>query len=494
MKMTESNRIEFKRELTDELDIEKEVVAFLNYREGGIIYIGVDDGGKAIGVSDIDGDMLKIKDRIRKNVMPSPMGLFDVTAELVDGVKVIKVFVASGSEKPYYKAKYGMSTRGCFIRVGTAAEPMTTTMIENLFAHRVRNSLGRIRSPRQDLTFSQLRIYYEEKKHPLNENYLRNLELLTEDGALNYVAYLLADENGNSIKVAKYAGKDRVDLISNNEYGYCCLLTATRRVLEKLKVENVISTELTYMSRIDTPLWDERAIHEAVINFIVHNDYSREVPPKFEIFSDRLEITSYGRLPENMSEDEFFNGVSIPRNKELMRIFRDVEMVESLGSGMPRIMQVYGRECFTFMEHFIRFTVPFYKDVTDSVTDNVTEGNTDSQKHVEKDRKHVEIDIEYVEKDEKHVESIGTKTLQKTDTKTSTKTDTKTSTKMRNKVLVIIKKKPNVTINELMDLCGLSRGGIRHHIDSLKADGLIKRVDGNKGGHWEIIENKTKTE
>ena len=73
--MTESNRIEFKRELTDELDIEKEVVAFLNYREGGIIYIGVDDGGKAIGVLDIDGDMLKIKDRIRKNVMPSPMGL-----------------------------------------------------------------------------------------------------------------------------------------------------------------------------------------------------------------------------------------------------------------------------------------------------------------------------------------------------------------------------------------------------------------------------------
>ena len=151
----------------------------------------------------------------------------------------------------------------------------------------------------------------------------------------------------------------------------------------------------------------------------------------------------------------------------------------------------------TFMEHFIRFTVPFYKDVTDSVTDNVTEGNTDSQKHVEKDRKHVEMDIEYVEKDEKHVESIGTKTLQKTDTKTSTKTstktDTKTSTKMRNKVLVIIKKKPNVTINELMDLCGLSRGGIRHHIDSLKADGLIKRVDGNKGGHWEIIKNKTKS-
>ena len=204
--MVETNRIEFKRELTDDLDIEKEVVAFLNYREGGVIYIGVDNDGNPCGISDIDGDMLKIKDRIRKNVMPSPMGLFDVSAETIKGNNVIKIFVASGSEKPYYKTKYGMSTRGCFVRVGTAAEPMTTSMIEDLFAHRVRNSLGRIKSPRQDLSFAQLRIYYEEKKHPLNENYLRNLELLTEDGALNYVAYLLADENGNSIKVAKYEG------------------------------------------------------------------------------------------------------------------------------------------------------------------------------------------------------------------------------------------------------------------------------------------------
>lgn len=472
--MTETNRIEFKRELTDELDIEKEVIAFLNYREGGILYFGIDDDGKAIGVSDIDGDMLKIKDRIRKNVMPSPMGLFDVTAEMVDGVKVIKVFVASGSEKPYYKAKYGMSTRGCFIRVGTAAEPMTTAMIEDLFSHRVRNSLGRVRSPRQDLTFSQLRIYYEEKKHPLNENYLRNLELLTEDGALNYVAYLLADENGNSIKVAKYAGKDRVDLISNNEYGYCCLLTATRRVLEKLKVENAISTELTYMSRIDTPLWDERAIHEAVINFIVHNDYSREVPPKFEIFSDRLEITSYGRLPENMSEDEFFNGVSIPRNKELMRIFRDVEMVESLGSGMPRIMQVYGRECFTFMEHFIRFTVPFYKDIID----NVTEGKADSQKHVEKDQKHVEMDIEYVEKDEKHVEK-GQEYVEK---------DEKHVEKTSKLILDLIRIEPSITLSEIARRTGLVRRSIEDQFNRLKRKNLIRRVGSRKFGHWEVIE------
>ena len=375
--MTETNRIEYKRELTDDLDIEKEIVAFLNYHEGGILYIGIDDGGRTVGVEDIDSDMLKIKDRIRKNIMPSPMGLFDVTAETIDNVQVIKVFVASGSEKPYYKAKFGMSTKGCYIRVGTAAEPMSTRQIEDLFSRRVHNSIKNIVSPRQDLTFSQLRIYYEEKGFRLNDNFLRTLELLTDDGQLNYAAYLLADENGNSMKLAKYAGTDRYELVSNNEYGYCCLLTATQKVLDKLDVENKISSVITPTGRHDTPQWNKLAVREALINAVVHNDYSYGAPPKVELFSDHLEITSIGRIPDGLSKEDFFNGVSMPRNKELMRVFRDVEMVESLGSGMQRIMRIYKRDNFEFGDNFIRFKVYFSDKVNalENVTENVLENN-----------------------------------------------------------------------------------------------------------------------
>ena len=57
--MGENNRIEYKRELTPELDIEKEVIAFLNYKEGGYIYIGINKDGSAIGVDDADSCMLK---------------------------------------------------------------------------------------------------------------------------------------------------------------------------------------------------------------------------------------------------------------------------------------------------------------------------------------------------------------------------------------------------------------------------------------------------
>ena len=356
--MAETNRIEYKRELNSELDIEKEVVSFLNYKEGGFIYIGIDKDGSVVGVNDVDDCMLRLKDRIKHNISPSAMGLFDIVEEKKEGHSIVKITVASGIEKPYFKTKFGMTSKGAFIRIGTSAEPMPQEQIDRLFAMRTRNSIGRIVSNRQDLSFEQLRIYYDERGKRLNDNFKRTLELFTEDDKLNYVAYLLADENGNSIKVAKYSSLDRCDLIENNEYGYCSLIKATKSVLSKLDIENKVSARITPMERVETPLWNKVALREAVINAIVHNDYSFEVPPKFEIFPDRLEITSAGRLPESLTKEEFFSGISIPRNKELMRIYRDVELVESLGSGIPRILKAYGEDCFTFTDNFIRIILP----------------------------------------------------------------------------------------------------------------------------------------
>ena len=152
--MKESYRVELKLSLTDSL--EKEVVAFLNSREGGIIYIGIDDNGIPQGVSDLDAMQLQIKDRLKNNIHPSCMGLFDIIGEEMNGKDIIKIIIASGPEKPYYLKKQGMSEKGCFIRVGTAAEPMQSRMIENLFARRTRNSIGRIHSNQQKLKFQQL--------------------------------------------------------------------------------------------------------------------------------------------------------------------------------------------------------------------------------------------------------------------------------------------------------------------------------------------------
>ena len=96
----EDIRNEFKIKLTD--DLEKEVIAFLN-TQGGNIFIGVDDKGNVVGLN-LDVDLLQrtIKDRIKDNIMPSTIGLYDVVVLDYEDKKYIKIIVARGVERPYY--------------------------------------------------------------------------------------------------------------------------------------------------------------------------------------------------------------------------------------------------------------------------------------------------------------------------------------------------------------------------------------------------------
>ncbi|BAX80850.1 RNA-binding domain-containing protein [Labilibaculum antarcticum] len=447
--MTESNRIEYKKQLTPEL--EKEVVAFLNYKEGGNIFIGIDKYGVIVGLEDADHVQLIIKDRLKNNIVPSCMGLFDVVCENRDGKDIVKIIIASGSEKPYYVRKNGMSEKGCFIRVGSSAEPIPQKMIDELFAKRTRNSLGKIKSNQQNLKFEQLQIYYEASGKKLNNQFTTNLELLTEKGALNYVAYLMADNNNTSIKVAKYKGEGRADLIESNEYGFCSLIKATKQVIDKIELENKTITKITAKERQEKRLWNDVALREAIVNAFVHNDFTREVPPKFEIFSDRIEITSTGGLPEGLSQDEFFEGFSVPRNKEIMRIYKDIDLVEQLGSGVPRILESYGKECFKFSDNFLRMIFP-----ANAVVDlnQITAQPADEQV---KDSGPIGGPIG------------GPITL----------------TPRQQEVLDHIKNDPKLSRRRLAEILDINVSAVQTHIEALRDKGAIVRVGGNRG-YWKI--------
>ena len=251
----------------------------------------------------------------------------------------VRLFISGGTDKPYYIAKYGRSSKGCFIRIGSAAVPMTDKMIDEMYSSRIHTSISIMASPRQNLTFNQLKTHYAAKGITLNDRFADSLGLLTTDGRYNFLAYLLADENDMSMKVAKYAGTDKCDLLESTEYGYCCLITATNRILERMAAENVTMTKITYPRRIERKLVELESLREALINMVVHNDYTKGYTPVAEIFSDRIELTSYGGMVERQNEEDFFSGASMPRNRELMRIFKDLDLVEQLGSGMNHILR-----------------------------------------------------------------------------------------------------------------------------------------------------------
>ena len=438
MMFQESNRIELKATLNDKL--EKEIVAFLNNREGGILYIGIDDKGNPVKNSDLDSMQLKIADRIKNNILPSTLGLFDIATEYVDNIPITKIIVSSGLEKPYYIKSKGMSPNGCYMRLGASTQPMSTTLIDELYAKRIHTTLRNIPSPRQDLTFAQLKIYYQERGFELNRKFANSLELLTPDGQYNYIAYLLADENGVSIKVAKYTGTTKVDLVENEEYGYCSLIKAANHVLEKMKIENVTKVKVTSTKRIEKNLVESVPLREALINAVVHNDFSREIPPVFEVFSDRIEITSYGGLIPGQSKEDFFSCSSMPRNRELMRVFKDLGLVEQLGSGMSRILQSYDRSIFEISDHFIKAIFPFSLSANDEIVAN-GDNNGDISGDNQSDR---------------------------------------------DKVLLLLKEEPDITAKKMSEQTGLSTRKISRIIRELRESEMIIRIGSSRKGYWEI--------
>ena len=404
-----------------------------------------------MGLADCDAVQLAVKDRLKNNIQPSALGLFDVILEQRDEKHIVKIIVASGSEKPYHLRKFGMSEKGCFIRIGSASEPMPQRMIEELFARRTRNSIARIRSPQQDLSFEQLRIYYQEAGFALNDKFAANLELLADDGAYNYAAYLLADQNGNSVQVAKYAGTDRIDLLDSKDYGFCCLVKTCKQVLDRLEgVENRVVNKITPRERISRPYWNSVALREAVINAIIHSDYCTGLVPKFELFTDRLEITSAGSVPAGQEQEDFFAGYSMPRNKTLMRVFKDLDMVEYLGSGMPRILKAYPREAYAFSSHFIRTTLLISKQalaLEREVAGKLPERTT---------RKNYQKGL---------------------------------PEKTEDTILFILTQNPSITMVELAASLALTTDGIKYHLDILRKENRITRVGGRKFGQWQVLES-----
>ena len=168
---------------------------------------------------------------------------------------------------------------------------------------------------------------------------------------------------------------------------------------------------------------------------------------------DRLEITSAGRLPEFLSREEFFTGISIPRNKELMRIYRDLDIVESLGSGIPRILRAYGEDCFHFTDNFIRITFP------------------------------ASVQVDH---------TSGPKSRPESETESSQKSSQKSTQKSSQKIISLMSANSQITTQEIAEALGMSRRAITKQITNLREKGIIRRIGPNKGGHWEIVNNDVK--
>ena len=426
--MFENEMTEFKEKLNEKL--EREVVAFLNTTHGGSIYIGIADDGTVMGIDGIDSKQREIKNRLKNNISPSTIGLFEITTPVIDGKNCIQVIVSGGNRRPYFIRKNGMSSEGCFFRVGSTTEKMTEGMIMDLFQKRSKETLISKRSPKQDLTFNYLKDHYREKGFEIGDNFLIQLELFTEDKEFNYLAYLLSDQNSLKLQYARYDSDDVFNLVEHREFGDQSIVKTTADVLDFIQNRNTVFSQITSTGRMDRSKFNAIAMRELIVNAIVHNNYLSNGLPSFEEFSNRFEISSFGGLPEGFSREDFLNGYSLPVNPELIRVFRDLGLAERLGTGIRRVLKFYPREIFRFSSNFLRVNVPF----------------------------------------ERPIQAYPSQT----------------ETESKKSLFDLLKEDPHITRAEAAGRLGVSESSVYRELRKLEDSGIIRREGSKKSGFWVI--------
>ena len=91
---------------------------------------------------------------------------------------------------------------------------------------------------------------------------------------------------------------------------------------------------------------------------MVHNDWTI-TEPQISVFSDRMEILSHGGLPNGMTIEDFYEGISHPRNSTLMRVFLNMGLTEHTGHGVQTIIDKYGNAVFHITANYRKWKIPF---------------------------------------------------------------------------------------------------------------------------------------
>ena len=444
MLYVETDKVEFKEKVNDTLA--KEIESFLN-TDGGAIYIGICDDGKIIGVDNADDALRKISDVISDQIEPNAIDCVRPEVEFKGDKIVIKINVNKGYSPLYCIKKYGFSPNGCHYRIGTTCKSMTLEMIRNKFEQGLSNIDAMVlqESYHQDLKFAKLKLLLLENGYHIDDiSFERNFKLRTTNGYYNYLAELLADDNTIPFIFVKFKGYDKTVFSERKDYGNQCIILAYEKMKERLSIENISKTITNPRPRRDIYLFDMDAVNEALVNAIVHNDY-RITDPQVALFHNRLEILSHGGLPYGLTKDEFFKGISKPRNKQLMDIFSRLGIVEHTGHGVPKIVEKYGEGAFEISSSYIKVIIPFNEEVmynNESTTLMINDSMTD-----------------LISRQYRNKETI---------------------------VLNEIKRNPKITAKQISISTNIPFRTVQRHIANLKDKGIIRRNGDNRNGYWEL--------
>lgn len=423
----ETETLEFKKTTGELKEGIISLSSMLNKNGYGSLYFGVKNDGEVIGQQIGDRSLREVSQAIANHLKPQIIPT--ISLELLDEKNVIKIYV-QGSDTPY--SSYGKY----YMRSADEDRELSPEQLRTLmFKKKEIDIISQNANSDQTLTFRTLKTLYATRGLTVhNKSFENNLGLRLDNGQYNIMAGLLADKNDVSIKVVTFRGKDKSDIIRRNEYGYKCLLIAMDQVLSYAESINETSVDITPRERNEEKLFDMLCFREAWINACLHTRWERLNPPAVYLYQDRIEIISTGGLPDDLTKEEFFKGISRPVNVKLQKIFGQLGYVEQTGHGIPLIVSNYGKQAFEVMDNYVNVTIPFNRAMISTEDETIIASLNDSQQ----------------------------------------------------KIYDLLKTHPEYTIKDLVRESALSDGYIRKILRDFKARQIIRRIGSNKTGYWKV--------
>ncbi len=394
----ENSGVEFKRDDVSPEKLAREIAALLNL-EGGRIFLGVEDDGSVSGLS---RDPRQAEEWVmqvaRDHVQPGTIPYWEALEWQPSVIVGVVSLTANAPDKPY-KAKRGSAwvTR---VRVGTTTRDAIREEEERLYQQSGRIQYGR--KPVSGATLDtldrrRLRDYFgrvlgmdidPDGDAAQWTRLLRNLDLATPsagrvaaaiDGMLLFGANPGRFLPQSGIRAICFPGKEmdyatRADedvkgplVPLGTRDGLIVEPGIVDRAWDFVRRNTMPSARLEGARRIDRWEYPEEAVREAIVNAVVHRDYSiTGTDVMLAIFSDRLEVVSPGRLPNTVTPEGMKAGARYARNQTLVNVMRDYGYVDARGMGVrnkviPAMRAHNGTEPDLIEEEY-RFTVRLWKD------------------------------------------------------------------------------------------------------------------------------------
>ena len=313
--MRENETVEFKQELTN--TIENEVIAFLN-SYGGTIYIGYDDNGYLVGLKDAKANELSLANKIKNNITPDASLFVSIEIKSEDSLEYILIKVSKGTDV-YYLSNKGLY-EGTYVRSGTTTILASKEGIKNLIMRSNNITFETSISANQDLTFNYASKEFLEKNININDKAIQqSLYLRNKEGFTN-LALLISDQNPFSIKVAVYPSERKKEFLDRQEFTGS-IFEIYENVTKYLKLNSPVYGIIIGLKREDTESFPNDILREAVLNSIIHRDYSLFNSNIINIYQDSgIEILNVGGIYGDLNIESIISGISSSRNPHLQAI------------------------------------------------------------------------------------------------------------------------------------------------------------------------------